>query len=106
MSLQKKTTLKSLEKMMMIGEVVDLFNEIRMLEEELTTKKKKVSVLEDSVSFISNRFEKVMNEYKKIKNQIEVLKADNSRLTKKMFVMEENDKQANIKLNQIERKQY
>ena len=44
------------------------------------------------MSFISNRFEKIKSQYKTIKNQIEVLKAYNNRLTKKMFVMEEKSK--------------
>ena len=110
-----KPTLKSLEKMIMdiAGEMKlmraefgksqkDLFNELRGLKEELTTQKNKVIVLEESVSFISDGYEKVKSENETMKNQIEILKVDNNKLAKKMLVLEENDKQTNIKLNQIE----
>ena len=80
----------------------DLFYEIRELKEEIKIQKKKVIVWEEYVSFIRSGFEKVKKENKTIKNQLEVLKADKNRFTKKMFVMEENSKQAKIKLNQIE----
>ena len=110
-----KPTMKSLEKMMMdmAGEIKqmraefgkslkDLSNELRGLKEELTTQKNKVIALEESVSFISDGFEKVKSENEKMKNQIEVLKVDNNKLTEKMLVLEENDKQSIIKLNKIE----
>ena len=110
-----KPTMKGLEKMIMdmAGEIKqmraefgksqkDLLNELRGLKEELTTQKKKVIVLEESVSFISDGFEKVKSENEKMKNQIEVLKVDNNKLTEKMLVLEENDKQSIIKLNKIE----
>ena len=110
-----KPTLKSLEKMIMdiAGEMKqmraefgksqkDLFNELRGLKEELTTQKKKVIVLEESVSFISDGFGKVKSENETMKNQRDVLKVDNNKLAEKMLVLEENDKQSNIKLNQIE----
>ena len=58
--------------------------------------------MEESVSFISGGFEKVKSENETMKNQIEVLKVDDNKLAKKMLVLEENDKQTNIKLNQIE----
>ena len=113
MSLQE-ISLKSSKKMIMKinGEIKqlraefgkgqkDLFYEIRELKDQLTTKKKKVIVLKDTVSCISSGFEKVKNENETMKNQKEVLKGDNNRFTKKMFDMEENDKPANTKLNQI-----
>ena len=107
--------MKGLEKIMMdmAGEIKqmraefgkslkDLSNELRGLKEELTTQKNKVIVLEESVSFISDGYEKVKSENETMKNQIEILKVDNNKLAKKMLVLEENDKQTNIKLNQIE----
>ena len=110
-----KPTMKSLEKMMMdmAGEIKqmraefgkslkDLSNELRGLKEELTTQKNKVIVLEESVSFISDGFEKVKSENVTMRNQIEVMKVDNNELTKKMLILEENDKQSKIKINQIE----
>ena len=65
----------------------DIFNEIRELKEKLTTQKKKVNVLEESVRFISGDFEKVKNE--SMKNQIEILKADNIRLSETVAKFEE-----------------
>ena len=58
----------------------DLFNELRELNEELTTQKNKVIVLEESVSFISDGYEKVKSENETMKNQIEILKVDNNKL--------------------------
>ena len=77
----------------------DLSNELRGLKEELTTQKNKVIALEESVSFINDGFEKVKSENHTMRNQIEVMKVDNNKLTKKMLILEENDKQSKIKLN-------
>ena len=55
--------------------------------------------MEESVSFISDGFEKVKSENVTMRNQIEVMKVDNNKLTKKMLILEENDKQSKIKLN-------
>ena len=67
-----------------------LFKEIREVKEELITQKKKVIVLEDFVSFISDGYEKVKNENETMKTQIELVKADNIRLTETVAKVEES----------------
>ena len=51
------------------------------LQEELTTQKKKVLKLEESVKFITGSYDKLKEENTEMKNQIEVLKADNTKLS-------------------------
>ena len=54
---------------------------MRELKEELTTQKKKVLELEESVKFISGGYYKLKEENEEMKNQIELLKADNTKLS-------------------------
>ena len=49
-----------------------------------------------------SKFDDMWTENKKIQENIKTMKLENERLTKKLFDIEENDKQANIKLNKIE----
>ena len=59
----------------------DLAEEMRELKEELTIQKKKVFELEKCVNFISGDYDKLKKENEEIKNEIELLKADNTKLS-------------------------
>ena len=79
----QKTTLKSLEKLIM-GIKADLVKGLRglsadmwELKEELVIQKKRVVDLEKSVKFISCGFDKLKKENESMKNQTKALKADN-----------------------------
>ena len=58
--------------------------------------------LQKSLNLMYSKFDDMWTENKKIQENIKTMKLENERLTKKLFDIEENDKQANIKLNQIE----
>ena len=93
-----KTTLKSLEKMM-VDMKADLEKGQRNVVKDMMVK---IDSLTESVNFLNNQVQKVLNDNETMKKEMVKVKQSNDLLNKKLVEVEEKEKATSVKLNQIE----